>query len=146
MCKYDCSVLTGASKGVIIRLAFTRFTPGAPLFLCYLTAHINMFASPPFSCFALPSSVRMCGTWKKKGMSETKMLEIVKASDLKRAADLKILIESEVRAIKADLLAAYEEKVARLEAAMKAENAQVLANMANGLHYVVREVVSQVER
>ncbi|CAN0024758.1 unnamed protein product, partial [Pylaiella littoralis] len=33
-----------------------------------------------------------------QGMSETKMLEIVKASDLKRAADLKILIESEVRA------------------------------------------------
>ncbi|CAM9728241.1 unnamed protein product, partial [Pylaiella littoralis] len=82
----------------------------------------------------------------QKGMSETKMLEIVKASDSKRAADLKILIESEVRAIKADLLAAYEENVARLEAAMKAESAQVLANMANGLHYVVREVVSQVER
>lgn len=78
-------------------------------------------------------------------MSDAKLASSLKFSN----ADIKIHFDKQMKAMETQMTAmaaAYDVKLAAMEASTRKENQQILSGVANGLKFVVHEVVSQVGR
>lgn len=94
------------------------------------------------ACAATPLSEYVGSCWQ--GVSETRLASILQTTGAETKAEMKACIEAEVRAAIKYMTTANDAKLASMEAAMKAETAQILTSVASGLKYVMHEVVSQL--